>query len=445
MAIVHNKRKQQSWLKPFMQKENAIAALRDMVDHGNTVTRGGMYCLEIINQLIQNGAQIFERIPQEVFSGLPKGGRRNVQAAALLRANDGAVPAQQGEILESGYTREQEIIGSWAEKDGCWTDAPDADLTAKGYTHNPSIDGSEAQVYFDARHQWVHKTIDHIRYRDLSRFIDRINIHNAVFPETPMAIVGWGVRDYADDNTGFCAIVRQPFVKGTAPTEEQIAQSMQERGLSVPAAGAGFFFASESNDILVTDVHDNNAVLDKDGHVIVFDCEAMVNEIKGFGGTYNIPELDYDPEAVLAIKGTIRSLEPGRMAIEDINWENFEDPERVRNELLCFGRTLRAEKRDTWFDMVYQLDPENKDMVLVSNTEQLSMMLRMHDGRTDEGDILDRRQLEELAQGKTVRKGKRIYYFNLDKGRIDSFPKGNRLYLKPEASEKENQQKQMKL
>lgn len=430
MAIVNSTRENDSWLKPFKERENAIAALRGAVDRDNTITRGGMYCLEIINQLIQNGTRIFERIPQSVFSGLPEGGRRNVQAAALLRANDGAVPEQQGEILESGYTREQEIIGRWAERDGCWSDTPDGDMTRKGYTHDSAIDGSESQVYFDQRRQWVHKTIDHVRYRDLSRFLDRINIHNALFPETAMTIVGWGLREYADDNTGFCAIIRQPFVQGRAPTQDEINRSMKDRGLR-PADGAGFFFTSGDGDILVTDLHDGNAVVDRDGHVIVYDCEAMLNDIESLQGKWSVPPLDYDEENVKAVCQAVAGLLPTEYPEEKVDIEGwFAFPGTVRFELEQYGRTFTPALHHNGKHYILQKDTWNPGTLLVSEPWQLERMLHSHGGLTDEGVRLTPEQLRTLAEGDYVAAGNELLYFNLDKGRIDTIQRGIRLRLK---------------
>ena len=62
--------------------------------------------------------KVFQRIPSEVFRGLPEGGRRNVQASLIARTIQGSDKKESRRIHPSGYTRIQELIGQWAERDG---------------------------------------------------------------------------------------------------------------------------------------------------------------------------------------------------------------------------------------------------------------------------------------------------------------------------------------
>lgn len=277
-------------LHAFMDNESGIKALQGYINPDNSMSHGGMYILEIINNLIQsnNGTEkLYQRLPPEVFRGMPEGGRRILEASLIGRAAAGADAPEQG-ILESGYTRVQEIIGKWSEKDGSWHDTPDADLVKKGYIHQKNYDGSEAHIFLakdKSKSGYIYKTIDCSHYSNFELMLDRIAIHNATFPDTAMYVEGFGIRDEALTNTDFVVVVRQPFVQGRKPTMTEIEESMETRGYN--KSNNGFFFVSALDNTAITDIHDENAVMTEKGHVLVFDCEAF---LKYFPTETIIPE-----------------------------------------------------------------------------------------------------------------------------------------------------------
>lgn len=408
---------------PFLAGESALKALQELMDD-TRVTRMGMYLLQIINSYVQDGKRVFERIPQEVFSGLPGGGRRNVQAAALCRAQGAADAPEPGGLLESGYTREQEVIGLWAERDGCWSDTPEADQIRRGRRHRADCDGSEARIFYDGG-ATVYKTVDFVRYPSAARFLDRVAIHNALFPEAAMTIEGFGVRDYSEDHTGFCAIVSQPFVKGTVPTQDQINDAMRERGLREPAysAGSGFYFyESPSSSILVTDIHDNNCVLTARGKVVVFDCEAMVNDIAGFGGKFKIPPLRYDDASVRAIKNRIGAVTPLNADKEYVL--GTLSPEGRKNLLRELSspdvKAVPVPDGELKGHLVQQ-DPRDPEKYIVAPSVQVLDYLRTFLPRLDDGTPVTERECGRILEGKPFERAGTHYRYDLDKGRAEQF------------------------
>lgn len=401
----------------FTDRESAIKALGSLFD-GTRITCGGMYLLQIINTLIEDGKNIFERCPQEILGGLPEGGRRNVQASVICRAKGDADAPQQETLLESGYTPIQEIIGQWAERDGCWSDTPEADLTARDKRHREEIDGSESRIFFDGGSK-VYKTIDFLRYPTMARFLDRVAIHNAYFPEAPMVIEGFGMRDYADDNTGFCAVVSQPFVTGTVPTEEQITGSLLARGLVLPGHGAPFYFESPSRDTMITDLHDNNCVLTEEGHVIFFDCEAMINDIPGFGGTFKIPDLRYNPDSVRVILNEINRSLPLEVPKEDlISTLSRETAKEIRVEIDSCGRLNGPVPEGRYAGMLVQASPDNPRTMIVQSPRSLRFLMSFGTLRPEDGAApFSDNEKTELSLGKAVSRKGRWYAMDLDKGR----------------------------
>ena len=270
-------------LQPFIHDESGTKALQQYIDQDNKITREGMYLLEILNNVIntQNGTEkVFQRIPQELFGGLSEGGRKNVEATLLVRAVRGSGREESKGIRPSGYTGIQEVIGQWAERDGCWSDTPENDLTKKGYIHKRNIDGSEARVFaLKDEAQRLYKTIDFSHYSDFELMMDRIAIHNATFPEMAMKVEGFGMRDDTSDNPetfneGFVVVISQPTAIGTKPTMGQIQEGMKERFFEL--SNNGFFWINGLDNFVVADIHDMNAVMSPEGHLLVYDCEAFL-------------------------------------------------------------------------------------------------------------------------------------------------------------------------
>lgn len=428
MAVV-NRNKPSNWLEPFLVEESAIKALQTMLEN-DKVTRGGMYCLEIINQIIQNGTRIFERLPQEVFSGCPEGGRRNVAASALCRAGNGEIPAEPETPSEDGLTRSQRIVGSWAERDGCWSDYTDTDQEKAGRLHNPAIDGSESRVWFD-KDGYVYKTMDFSHYISMAAFLDRIAIHNAIFPETALTVEGFGWRDDASDYEDYVAVVRQPYVAGNPPDTDkkmkEVRRKVEEKGFKEMM---GLFYVSESGNILLSDIHNRNCVVTDKGSLLVFDCEAILNQSPDLKGKYTIPAIRYDDGAVSAIRRTVEELLPRRMSLEELfdpkkGYFESESGRRQAAAELAMHKALQRPLKGC----AVQLDPEDPKGCLVMPAASISRMLENFSGSLDDGTMLDRSEIVALSEGRQVIRDGVRYAFNLDKGRVDKVYDGPRLRL----------------
>lgn len=270
-------------LHPFAQDESGIQALKGHIDGRNQINREGMYLLNILNNLIQNEngtEKVFQRIPSEVFGGLSEGGRRNVQASLIARAVRGADEKEPGRILASGYTAIQEVIGQWAERDGSWSDTPEGDLIVRGFTHSSENDGSEARIFHNKKtDDLVYKTVDFSHYSHFELMMDRIAIHNAIFPEMAMRVEGFGMRDdTADDpehfHEGFVVTISQKKAVGHIPTQKEIEKGLTARGFD--RTDNGFFWLNIMDNVVIADIHDLNCVVSPEGNLLVFDCEAFL-------------------------------------------------------------------------------------------------------------------------------------------------------------------------
>ena len=213
---------------------------------------------------------------------------------------------------------------------------------------------------------------------------------------------------------------------------------MTERGLT-PRAG-GFYWTTPSGEVLVTDLHEDNCVLDSHGRVIVFDCEAVIRDEEQMNGPYRIPPLQYDEKTVKEIEAYLKAVLPKEMSRQDaLSLLSTKESAQAWNELQIYGRTVTpVTDRTTGEKLVIQFSPEDDGTVLVSNVKAIKRMLcdfRKEDYITDEGVRLSREQMEQICSGRTASCGASLcYHYDLDKGRIDILPNGMALTLKPKVN-----------
>ena len=151
---------------------------------------------------IKNGTAVFERIPQAQQSGLSKGSNVLCSASVICRG----CPRTESEVREIydaddliGEGKIQEVlVENWARIVGCWFDFPEQELANICKMQNDGTEGvivdngTESVVFFDINGRAVYKLISLKHYNVLSLALDRIIIHNALFPETALVVLGFG-------------------------------------------------------------------------------------------------------------------------------------------------------------------------------------------------------------------------------------------------------------
>lgn len=423
-------------LNPYVQQESAIEWLSRHLGDGTSFDRQSMYHLNIVNSLINHEKEIFKRFPSSYFGGLPEGGRRNVAASVILRAKAGSGGEKQHEIGASGYTREQELVGNWAERDGCWQDYAEQSQLDSG--RKKLAFGSEARVFADDG-KYVYKTVDLSHCRTLEAALDRVSLHNAIFPETAMVVEGFGMRDNAEDSSGYVLIVRQPFVQGEnmlgpesgpyvqeqlhertfdlvkpVPTPSEIAGALA-RGEKVPEyAQTVWCFSSQDKSVLLFDLHDENFVFDRKGHILVYDCEIKLNDDPHFGGPYQVPQVEFSEDAVGEIGAFLEDLVPRVRNREAFIRMYHTGDNHLREQLRETGRydgTIEGPfPDDRW---LVSVNPENREEVLLLPQRNVRLMLSL----LQSGEFTAEEKAD-LARGRGIRKGGAFLAFDLDKGRV---------------------------
>lgn len=105
----------------------------------------------------------------------------------------------------------------WADQSGKWFPAIDETrFIARG---------AEQRVYLDVDTRFVLKLNDSIFYEFLLDYFHSLLIHNFLFPQTAYELLGF----YSDENV-LHAIVRQPFVEVTEPTDPLLVKAFLNHG-----------------------------------------------------------------------------------------------------------------------------------------------------------------------------------------------------------------------
>ena len=248
--------------------------------------------LNLIAEDIKNGAAVFERIPYAQQSGLSKGSEVLCAASIICRG----CPRTESETrpifdtcdLEGEGHIQEYLVEKWARLSGKWIENPEDYL---GNLCHLQDYGTESVVYFDVNTRLVYKLISLKHYNVLRLALDRIIIHNAIFPETYLVVMG-----FAKDRFGqFVVVVRQPYVEGDPITEDERISFMHDLGFEDAGMDYGMHLNYKTSDLYVGDLNEFNAIKGEHGlHVIDADCRLNVPEID-CGGTYAIrqPNLDF--------------------------------------------------------------------------------------------------------------------------------------------------------
>lgn len=137
-----------------------------------------------------------------------------------------------------------------------------------------SAAGSETRVWKNNDKGTVVKNISLNHYSTPKALMNRILIHNLVFPTTAMKMLKVGTSD-----NGISIIVEQPFIEdsGIAPTMDEIKDYMLSLGFTL-SKGKGINAEYTKNGYLVTDIRPENVIKQSDGSLAVIDCFAKFED-----------------------------------------------------------------------------------------------------------------------------------------------------------------------
>lgn len=219
---------------------------------------------------------------QNIRQGIQRGGKGLQEVLRILNrkkqqdnaANAGVSNESKGlrERSHEEAARQQKLIRDWAEKNGKLIVEPNDyyDETI-GDKH---LSGTESKVWIDSDRNVVIKSISPNHYPNLKALLERIAIHNKLFPETAMTLQNVGISD-----DGISIIVEQPRIinAGDVPSLKEIEDYMLSQGFT-HTKGKGINAEYTKNGYLVTDIRPENVIKQPNGELAVIDCFAKIDE-----------------------------------------------------------------------------------------------------------------------------------------------------------------------
>jgi hypothetical protein len=210
---------------------------------------------------IQNGTEDFPRFNLSEHAGFCTAGAPLIGASiiasyatASITASCNAEGSQGGPANWQIDEYQEKLIEQWARAANLWEDDSEQILTLE---FGPMIaQGAEAKVYYADGNTSVVKERTSI-YSTWQKALDAIVLHNCLFPETIMTVIG-----FTRDSDGLMRIVlTQPYVNcERLATKEEIDEMVKPKGFRDNWNGQGVNYISDR--LALEDMHPANVFID---------------------------------------------------------------------------------------------------------------------------------------------------------------------------------------
>lgn len=237
------------------------------------------------NGVRQRNRQILsERFTQAELKGCT--GKLEEAEALLQKGGYRSIPEKSGSTSGVRWEGKRAVLAEaqiaqiedWAKNQGIWID--NTPLYLKQQYGNEFAQGGEAVVYASVDGTKVIKEIGLQYFIEPQLLLDRIVLHNILFPETAMTLTHFG----KDDEGRFVVIVEQPFIQGEYVTQSEIVSFMKSIGFEQQGNKKTEFVNNEEG-IQVNDLHNEN-VLKANNAYYVIDADIRLNTSNyGLDGT----------------------------------------------------------------------------------------------------------------------------------------------------------------
>lgn len=257
--------------KSTEQLDKSFDTIRSVIESGKW-TSESLTVLDNLIKDIENGKVTYKRFPQEASRGMYQGGTANATASILLSSNESSSGNASLSVSER-YERDkrqqpvqERIIESWAKAKSIWHDNLD---TING--KELFAEGGEAKVFANDGDTKVIKILSTEYFITPQFALDRITLHNTLFPEAALKITGFGRNSKGE----FQFLVEQPFIQGTPATQAEIDRFITKAGFTKSTKDKGNTFITD--DLYVSDLHDENVIKTPNGNLIVIDADLRLN------------------------------------------------------------------------------------------------------------------------------------------------------------------------
>ena len=230
----------------------------------------GLKKLEEYAKQFINGQLLFKRYTEDEQFGCAVGD--TLQVIASIRAG-GETPANQLTAPEHSFKTEQQhataqaiVIEQWAKAIGCWTDNVDTEF--ENIFGMQLAEGGEAHVYDNGASIVKRIGLDYFVLPMLA--LDRITLHNTLFPSTKMTVIGFGATSSGE----FQILVQQQFIHGSLVPEAEIKEYVESLGFKL-INPKNCTYATPY--LYLSDMHDENVIKTPKGNILVVDCDIRIN------------------------------------------------------------------------------------------------------------------------------------------------------------------------
>ena len=392
-----------SVLRAYTLEENAVVWLAEHLSKSRSFDLVSQYHINFVSTLV-NTAKILKRLPDQAYPGLSLGGRRNVALNLIYRAGEYATKTGR-----NGGINPDDVAKLWAKCDGCWYNRPDRFLR-KSDEYEYLTRGGEARVY--NRYETVIKTIGTNYYHNFQLLMDRIDIHNAVFPYSKLSVVGIGEGIFGNRKV----IVEQKFIEGKSISRDELIKQMRQLGFLIQEGG-GSKYRFINDSIIIDDLNERN-VGKRDKQFYVIDCYAKINtDDSASGERWIIPEVGSVPQDLNVIESFLSWVTPMEMNMQDfLNLYSTSD-NNLAPQILETGRyegLIDVSFGKETIPCLVSRKTDNSNILLVLPKEKVEYLLYETPERIDDN------AREQLVNGRMILLEGRPIAFNLSKGRIDS-------------------------
>lgn len=224
-----------------------------------------------INDIL-NGKTNLHQFNLQEHAGLCTAGASLVGAYAVchyarrcLETSDNATACQGSLANWEIDAKQEELVQKWAEIKKLWI--PDSEQWINSSFGPKIAQGAESKVYYRAGDTSVIKERTSI-YATLGKAFEAIVLHNALFPETQMSVIGF-TRD-ADGL--FRVILTQPYIGcQRLATKSEIEEMVVAKGFHDNSEGDGVNYIGDR--LYLEDMHPANVFIDiQTGKPTCIDC-----------------------------------------------------------------------------------------------------------------------------------------------------------------------------
>jgi Serine/Threonine/Tyrosine Kinase found in polyvalent proteins len=192
---------------------------------------------------------------QSIISRIGQNSTRDLIEAAAHHLGKSKEASGITQTIQLTKSQEATWLIDWINQSGIWFNQIDENrFIARG---------AEQRVYLDEDTRYVIKLNDSIFYEYWLDYFHSLLIHNFLFPQTAYKLIGFYI-----DNTVLHAVVKQPFIEITEPTNTMlIREFLFANGFQLKKNND---YYHEEAGVVLEDLHDEN-VLTNNGTLFFID------------------------------------------------------------------------------------------------------------------------------------------------------------------------------